>query len=298
MRKFLLSIILICVLVLPASAHPGRTDGSGGHYDHSTGEYHYHHGYPPHDHEDLDGDGDLDCPYKFKDKTGESSGESSGSVTRYPTPTRPPTPPAAPEYTRPVSPSGNSEPLGEGPLWKSILALTAAPLVILAFICIFSAAEREPASRSKPYHGPPVWEGRPDRVPIKAAQLPEPPKPLILDDRGRLEQLVRKYGRPNYEGLKFPPELRLSEDGQLYWGDRTVNRPHGDGTVYITSSGRCWHLNRGCRGADQPVLIYRAMFKHQPCRLCVPKDACPPRIPIWYHHFVELRTREYRRNRG
>ena len=94
MRKFLLSIILICALIVPALAHPGGTDSSGGHYDHSTGEYHYHHGYPPHDHEDLDGDGDLDCPHNFVDKAGQDSGESSGSVTRYPPPTSPPAPPA------------------------------------------------------------------------------------------------------------------------------------------------------------------------------------------------------------
>lgn len=91
MRRLLLSFILICFLTIPASAHPGGTDSSGGHYDHSTGEYHYHHGYGPHEHEDLDGDGDLDCPYDFKDKTGDNSGESSGSTTRYPVVTSPPT---------------------------------------------------------------------------------------------------------------------------------------------------------------------------------------------------------------
>ena len=89
MRRFLLSIIFVCVLVLPASAHPGRTDSSGGHYDHSTGEYHYHHGYGAHDHYDMDDDGDIDCPYDFEDKTGENSGKSSGSTTRYPAYTRP-----------------------------------------------------------------------------------------------------------------------------------------------------------------------------------------------------------------
>ena len=89
MRRFLLSIIFVCVLVLPASAHPGRTDSNGGHYDRSTGEYHYHHGYSAHDHYDMDGDGDIDCPHNFKDKTGENSGESSGSTTRYPSYTRP-----------------------------------------------------------------------------------------------------------------------------------------------------------------------------------------------------------------
>lgn len=58
---------------LTVFAHSGRTDGSGGHYDRSTGEYHYHHGYPAHDH--IGGV----CPYDYDDKTGESSGISSGS---------------------------------------------------------------------------------------------------------------------------------------------------------------------------------------------------------------------------
>lgn len=93
MRRLLLSIILICVLTVPASAHPGGTDSSGGHYNRDTGDYHYHHGYSAHDHEDLDGDGDLDCPYNFKDKTGQDSGESSGNSSQYP-----------PAYTRPVPP--------------------------------------------------------------------------------------------------------------------------------------------------------------------------------------------------
>lgn len=37
-------IILILFLSYTASAHPGRTDANGGHWNHSTGEYHYHDG--------------------------------------------------------------------------------------------------------------------------------------------------------------------------------------------------------------------------------------------------------------
>jgi len=72
-------LVLFAVYYLPicAFAHPGRTDSDGGHYNHSTGEYHYHHGYPEHDHYDMDGDGIIDCPYDFVDKTGKNSGSSS-----------------------------------------------------------------------------------------------------------------------------------------------------------------------------------------------------------------------------
>lgn len=68
MRRLLLSFILICLLTVPASAHPGGVDEFGGHSD-GSGGYHYHHGYPAHDHTDLDGDGDLDCPYELPKDT-------------------------------------------------------------------------------------------------------------------------------------------------------------------------------------------------------------------------------------
>ena len=45
MKKVRVSLIfLICLLSFVCYAHPGRTDADGGHYDHSTGQYHYHNG--------------------------------------------------------------------------------------------------------------------------------------------------------------------------------------------------------------------------------------------------------------
>lgn len=73
MRKLLVLLMVAVLMISPAFAHPGGTDGKGGHWNHSTGEYHYHHGYSAHDHEDGV------CPYEFDDKTGERSGSSSGS---------------------------------------------------------------------------------------------------------------------------------------------------------------------------------------------------------------------------
>lgn len=75
MKRRILSIFIallsVFLLSAVASAHPGQTDGDGGHYDRSTGEYHYHHGYPAHQHT-----GGL-CPYDFDDRTGWNSGTSS-----------------------------------------------------------------------------------------------------------------------------------------------------------------------------------------------------------------------------
>ena len=69
--KFILalfSVILLCALPITIAAHSGRTDGKGGHYNRSTGEYHYHRGYSAHDHYDINGDGIIDCPYEFEDE--------------------------------------------------------------------------------------------------------------------------------------------------------------------------------------------------------------------------------------
>ena len=62
MKGFILSVaILCCTLPIISPVHSGRTDGNGGHYNHSTGEYHYHHGYPAHQHHNGE------CPYDVQE---------------------------------------------------------------------------------------------------------------------------------------------------------------------------------------------------------------------------------------
>lgn len=69
--SLLITLSICALLITTVSAHGGRTDANGGHYDRSTGEYHYHHGYPAHQHP-----GGI-CPYSYDDQTDHSS--SSGS---------------------------------------------------------------------------------------------------------------------------------------------------------------------------------------------------------------------------
>ena len=73
MKKTLAVIFCFMLVFTCASAHPGRTDSNGGHWDHSTGEYHYHHGYEAHQHPNGI------CPYDYNDLTGSTSGSSSAS---------------------------------------------------------------------------------------------------------------------------------------------------------------------------------------------------------------------------
>lgn len=96
-----MAFILLAMLVTQVSAHSGRTDSAGGHWDRSNGTYHYHHGYPAHDHYDMDGDGVKDCPYEFKSKERNYADEASRltpkstSVATSPTTPRPTTPKTA-----------------------------------------------------------------------------------------------------------------------------------------------------------------------------------------------------------
>jgi hypothetical protein len=81
MSAFAILVLVFSTMLLCVNAHSGNTDGSGGHTDHSTGEYHYHHGYPAHSHYDMDGDGDVDCPYEFHGKTDHTSNNDGGNAS-------------------------------------------------------------------------------------------------------------------------------------------------------------------------------------------------------------------------
>jgi hypothetical protein len=53
LKKFYALVCLVFVafnLTIIGFAHPGGTDGSGGHYRGNSGEYHYHHGHSAHQH--------------------------------------------------------------------------------------------------------------------------------------------------------------------------------------------------------------------------------------------------------
>ncbi len=55
------TVITVLALTITPASHSGRTDANGGHYNHSTGEYHYHHGLSAHQHP-----GGV-CPYQKQD---------------------------------------------------------------------------------------------------------------------------------------------------------------------------------------------------------------------------------------
>jgi hypothetical protein len=65
--------IIAFSLAVIGFAHPGKTDGDGGHYNHDTGEYHYHHGYSAHQHPNGV------CPYVSENTTDDTEKDRHNS---------------------------------------------------------------------------------------------------------------------------------------------------------------------------------------------------------------------------
>lgn len=84
MKKRVVSVLLVLVLMfcVPAYAHSGRTDSSGGHHDYNNvsglGPYHYHHGYGPHLHPNGI------CPYEQNTYSSSSNVSSSSKSSSQP----------------------------------------------------------------------------------------------------------------------------------------------------------------------------------------------------------------------
>lgn len=70
------SVIFALLSVIICFAHAGGTDGSGGHYNKSTGEYHYHHGYPAHQHDNGA------CPYDYDDNTADTYKSTENDIAK------------------------------------------------------------------------------------------------------------------------------------------------------------------------------------------------------------------------
>lgn len=70
---YVLILLVLLFTTITISAHSGKTDKYGGHYDFESGEYHYHHGYSAHTHYDIDGDGDIDCPKLYETEKNQNS---------------------------------------------------------------------------------------------------------------------------------------------------------------------------------------------------------------------------------
>ena len=78
-KRLVLILLPLIILCCNVYAHPGRTDSSGGHTNHSTGEYHYHQGESAHQHPNGV------CPYddRYSDYSSVEEGSKIQSLEEY-----------------------------------------------------------------------------------------------------------------------------------------------------------------------------------------------------------------------
>ncbi len=245
MRRILcvfLSIACITVLSLSAYAHPGKTDASGGHYDHSTGEYHYHHGYPAHQHT-----GGV-CPYAFDEQTGWNSGSPSGSST----PSDSQSDSAATAAGKGKrDPAGSSEGRVMYPLLLCLGSIVLARLLYAFYkrrkLCVQKALEEKQR---------------------KDAFLAEQEKKRNLYEGKKLSELIP----PPSPGDHIGPDGLPCGQGPERWGSTY--------TVFVTSGkSRVFHRQKFCSGImGRPVNIIK-VGGLRPCSKCYRVE--PPDL-TWY----------------
>lgn len=228
---FLSFLFLIC----SASAHPGRTDSSGGHHVSATGEYHYHHGYSAHQH--IDGV----CPYDFDDKTGQNSGSSSGTSTT-----------GKKGSTASTEANKDPEDKSKSSVWDYILigfliVVFGLPVLVFPVIAVVDNA------KAKKH---------------KAAQEEENKRRF----NEKRNDYIKQYAGKTIEELSdMPPDTEIGEDGlpktkgSVGWGERY--------TFYVSRRGKAFHRNTNCNAAAKTKIHACAAYGYSPCKKC--KPICP-----------------------
>lgn len=253
-KKCLVFILFVISILFSSSAsgHSGRTDGKGGHYDRSTGEYHYHHGYPAHDHYDMDGDGTIDCPYDFDDQTNYDYGRTykRSSTQESSKPTKP--------YSKKTDNQASSltslesDQLDESIDWGLILFLIVVSIYPL--YCLYQIIKNyinKISERKK--HEQWVSQERQRKF-----------------EEEKAEYTALYGGRSIYEIIDAPSDSEIGRDGlpknigAKGWGTRY--------TFYTSANGNCYHTSN-CRYTNLNYKKNAYFLKHSryyPCSICKP----------------------------
>lgn len=277
------TVLIVSVILLPiaASAHKGRTDDYGGHYDGSAGEYHYHHGFDAHQHYDINGDGIPDCPYDYEDRTNHSSGSSggSGNYTAVTVETNPP------EYFTIVK--DKEVPVYRIPMWIYV-TFGIILIVIGIMVMIIRMLSRDNEEQKKIYDSKILSlqskndeeRKRFENASIKCQELE---KQIAIEKQKRLD----KYRLVLNEELKEMLRDDIGEDYLCSLSNAppgsyvdSFGMPHciSNGNdiflFYVSSTGKyhtiyCHHA-KGCKEINA-LQIKNSKSKLTPCFVCSPK---------------------------
>ena len=248
MKRLITIIIIILLLPLAVTAHPGSLDSNGGHYNRKTGEYHYHSGIH---------------------KYGTSS--SSTTQTYYPYTPKPTMSATQSPTAKPLSiVMATPEPEAEHSLGEKIFIAIClfiffgipGIVLLVALGSWFVDGVKCVTNRIK------------GKIKSKKAakSIPEPPK-TVADEEAVSTQLQKKTS-------VIPNGYAIGSDGLPY----KTNRQYGWGrefNVFVTNNGEHYHRSK-CKiikGKKKKLMHrYNAIKRYEPCTYCKPKGY----IDEWY----------------
>lgn len=308
-------LVFIPVLVFSASAHSGRTDSQGGHYDRSIGEYHYHHGYPAHDHFDMDGDGIVDCPYGFRGNSADESGSNYASDSE--------------SYLTSVTSyhdgyndgyntgyddgyadgdeagyeegrnSGYEEGVQSGadkkvPRWMLFLSLVILGIFFLINRSLLSDIKALKKNQEKATKDLDEKENRIRKLVEEVEAANRTVNDLHKKMRSvqtKTDAMIRENNLPT---IDTPVDVFFSEEGVPICGESTPQKPYGDYTAFVSERGKVYHLEPNCGKSQslQIVHLFEVLERRQPCARCGLKRGVPIKVPKWYKDICAIRYRK------
>ena len=307
MRKWLLLIFAIFVfayLHIPATAHPGRTDSAGGHYNRATGEYHYHNGA----------------------SAGKSSGSSSNDKDQYTSPIDKEQHTSSTQKSNKTVISSSSQSNAnystnnektEGaekmPTWGYWI------IGILALVCLvqhginknhsLELMSKENNIRSLKHdkdrlensimqyraeiekllrQGSMAKHNLQEQIAMAEAVAAEHKKAnqSLREEIGTLrKELDALYRAKGIDQIEIPDDVYFVLGTIPVKGEVTRYFPFGDYTVFVSPNGTRFHADEHCGGGYRlkPAHVYDVLDRYEACGRCA---SCSPylnrTIPAWY----------------
>ena len=265
-KKAALIVCTLCAaLTLTVSAHPGRTDENGGHWDRKNGTYHFH--------------------------TGENAGRSSsGSASEYSY--EPFTPPYEPPTNNPYRSQNNTgaEDKEDEGVFTTLFEYVGIAIIIWYTTAVIFSIELPGGSTL----GDAVFKliGRLFMLIIK-------PFPFLLPSTyiKKYQQAIDSWYRCCKSFIETESEIyklkteKIIPDGFEVGGDKLPKEKGANDwgdtfTVYTTKKGNKIHARFGCSGAVQETHIYRVRGIEM-CRRCGKNFAMPDLS--WYEKYLNYR---------
>lgn len=279
------TICAVAFLLAPASAHTGRTDGNGGHWNRATGEYHYHHGQPAHQHYDIDGDGVVDCPYDFDDQTGRNSGTSTGSAGSSGGSTGNSEAEREKWYQNGIE-DGESRGYSKGYNEGHEEGYAEAEAEVTAKL------EDEKKKAVKDAYTLSFIIGVPAVIALTSAFVSNENEKEIRKLKAKLDSEKNRsaffQANPNGtfpEGI--PDGVKLKFRCIPVKGYTSKTYPYGDFTVFLSASGKKFHRRYNCCNATKAEHFFSLGHEYKPCQRCVNDVAYSEALPEWYLHILK-----------